>query len=132
MDNSSPLRTPIKRARRLGASGEGTHHFWLQRVTAVALIPLSVWFIVALVSNLIGGDAASVAQWLKSPVTALTLGALLVALFMHARLGVQTIIEDYVKCEIRKIALLLLLNALILGFGAASLMAVVRLHFFGI
>ncbi len=132
MDNPHSLRSPLKRARRLGSSHEGTHHFWLQRVSAVALVPLSIWFVTALVTRLLSPQAFVVAQWLRNPLTALALGALVFALFMHARLGIQTIIEDYVKCEVRKIALLLLLNTVTLGLGAMSLMAVFKLHFFGI
>jgi succinate dehydrogenase / fumarate reductase, membrane anchor subunit len=132
MDNASPLRTPIKRARGLGSSHSGTHHFWLQRLSALALIPLSIWFIVALMTELIGADRAGVAAWLQGPVTALLLASLVVALFVHARLGMQTIIEDYVHCGAKKIAALLTLNILIYGFAAASLMAIARLHFFGI
>lgn len=131
MDNSS-LRTPIKRVRGLGSAHEGTHHFWLQRVSAVALVPLSVWFMVQLSTKLIGANRAMVAEWLGNPLVALALAALVVALFTHARLGIQTVVEDYIKREGRKIVMLLVLNTLILGFGAASLMAIARLHFFGI
>lgn len=132
MRNSSPLNTPIKRARGLGSAHSGTHHFWVQRVSALALIPLSIWFIGQIIGNLLDADRAGVATWLHNPLTALALAALIVALFMHARLGVQTIIEDYIHCEGKKIAALLLLNTGIFGCGAASLMAVARLHFFGI
>ena len=132
MEKSSPLRTPIKRARGLGSAHSGTHHFWLQRISAVALIPLAIWFITSFVITLIGADRAGMAQWLGSPVHALVLGVLIVALFVHARLGIQEIITDYVPHEGKKIALMLLLNVLIYGFGAASLMAIFKLHFFGI
>lgn len=133
MDNSSSsLRTPIKRARGLGSAHDGTRHFWVQRVSAVALIPLSIWFMVTLVSRLLSGEQVAVMIWLRNPLAALALSALIVALFVHARLGVQTIIEDYIHCEVKKIAALLFLNLCIFGFGAASLMAIARLHFFGI
>ncbi|MFZ4541807.1 MAG: succinate dehydrogenase, hydrophobic membrane anchor protein [Rickettsiales bacterium] len=132
MDKSSSLRTPIKRARGLGAAHSGTHHFWLQRVSAVALVPLSIWFMIQLVGNLIGGDVALITHWLSDPLRALLLAAFIIAMFMHARLGVQVIIEDYVHFEGKKIFCLLLLNALIYGFGAAALMGIMRLHFFGI
>lgn len=132
MDRSASLRTPLKRARGLGSGHAGTHHFWLQRASAVALVPLSLWFVAALFTRLIGGDRAAVAEWLKDPLTALALTALVVALFLHARMGVQVIIEDYVKTDNRKIILLLLLSALTIIFGAMSLMAIAKLHFFGI
>ena len=132
MRNNSSLRTPLKRARGLGAAHSGTHHFWVQRVTAVAIIPLAVWFVVTLISKLLGAPRAAVSDWLQQPLVALALASLLVAMFAHARLGLQVIIEDYVANEGKKIALLLLTNALIIGCGAASLMAIFHLHFFGI
>lgn len=122
------LRTPIKRARGLGAAHSGTGHFWLQRVTALALLPLSLWFVVALATRLIHADASSLSQWLHQPLVALALAAFIVALFAHARLGVQTILEDYIHSEVRKIIALLTLNLLVIGFGAASLMAIFHLH----
>ncbi len=129
MDLKPSLRTPIKRARGLGAAHSGTHHFWVQRVSAVALIPLTIWFMVAMLTALVGVDRAGVAGWLSSPSAALLLGALLVALFLHARLGIQTIIEDYVHAEGLKISLLMLLNFMVFGFGAAALMAIAHMHF---
>ncbi len=132
MEKSSSLRTPIKRARGLGASHSGTHHFWVQRVSAVALIPLSMWFMVEILTTLIGADRAGVAAWIANPITALVLAALIVAMFIHARIGIHEIIADYVPHEGKKITLVLLTNALIYGFGAVSLMAIARLHFYGI
>ena len=131
MHNKPTIMTPLKRARGLGAARSGIHHFWVQRVTALALIPLTVWFMVALVIHVVGQDADAVRIWLHQPITALVLAALMIALFWHAKLGVQTIIEDYVHCEGKKIFTLLLLNVLIYGFGAASLMAITHLHFIG-
>jgi succinate dehydrogenase / fumarate reductase membrane anchor subunit len=132
MDKRSSLRTPIKTARGLGSSHSGTHHFWVQRVSAVALIPLSIWFMVEILTKLLGADRAMVGLWLSNPLIALGMGALVVALFVHARLGIQTVIEDYIHGEAKKITALLLLNLFIFGFGALSIMAIFRLHFSGI
>ncbi len=131
MHSKASITTPLKRARGLGAAHAGTHHFWVQRLTALALIPLSIWFIISLVACVVGRDHDAVVAWLRQPVTALVLAALIVALFWHAKLGIQTIIEDYVHCEGKKIATLLFLNILVYGFGAAALMAIAHLHFFG-
>ena len=131
MHNTS-LRTPIKRARGLGSAHSGTHHFWLLRVSALALIPLSIWFIVELLSTLLGADHATIGEWFRNPITALLMAIFVVAMFLHARLGIQEIIEDYVPHKGKKIALLLLNNTLIYGFGAASLLAIIHLHLFGI
>ena len=131
MHNSSHLRTPLKRARGHGSAHSGTQHFWLQRLSALALIPLATWFVVALITQLIHADAAGIGQWLANPFTALLMAALILALFIHARLGIQTIIEDYIHCHAKKIAALLMLNIFTLGLGGASMMAIIRLHFLG-
>lgn len=131
MSNKASIVTPLKRARGLGSAHDGTHHFWVQRVTALALIPLTIWFMVALVTVLINHDVTAVRAWLTQPINAMVLAALIIALFWHAKLGLQVIIEDYVHCEGKKIFTLLLLNVLVYGFGAAALMAIAHLHFFG-
>lgn len=131
MLKSSSLRTPLKRARGLGSGHAGTHHFWLQRASAVALVPLSLWFVAGLFSCVAQGSREAVGEWLAHPLSALALTALIVALFLHARMGVQVIIEDYVKTDNRKIILLLLLSALTIIFGAMALMAIAKLHFLG-
>jgi succinate dehydrogenase / fumarate reductase membrane anchor subunit len=128
MDQSSHLRSPIKRARGLGAAHSGTGHFWLQRLSALALVPLCIWFVVVLMAKLIHADAAGLSQWLHQPLVALAMLGLVVALFTHARLGVQTIIEDYLHSHTKKLIALLILNGLTLVLGAASLMAIFHLH----
>jgi succinate dehydrogenase / fumarate reductase membrane anchor subunit len=132
MHHDSPLRTPIKRARGLGSAHSGTHHFWVQRVSAVALIPLCIWFVTALITQLLGADAQGVALWLQNPFTALLLAVAVVLLFMHARLGLQTIIEDYIHAEGLKLVTLLFVSAISILLGTAALMAIFKLHFFGI
>ncbi|MFZ8294638.1 succinate dehydrogenase, hydrophobic membrane anchor protein, partial [Staphylococcus aureus] len=77
-------------------------------------LPLSIWFVYNLITRLLASDAGVVGAWLGSPLVALAMVALVIALFAHARLGVQVIIEDYVHCQCKKIALLVLTNAAIL------------------
>src|SRR3546814_16387290 len=98
-------RTPIGRIRGLGSAKAGTQHWWVQRVTAVALIPLTLWFVVALIT-LAGADHAAATAWLASPVTAVLMMLLVVATFHHMQLGLQVIIEDYVHREGWKLALI--------------------------
>jgi len=128
MEHSSHLRTPIKRARGLGSAHSGTGHFWLQRLSALALVPLSMWFLVSLITRLIHADASSISQWLHQPLVALAVASLILALFIHARLGIQTIIEDYIHSHTKKIVALLILNVLTYGLGGASLLAIFHLH----
>ncbi len=132
MDKSTSITTPLKRARGLGSAHSGVHHFWVLRISAVALIPLSVWFVVMLLKHLIGADASTIAQWLHNPIQALLLAALIVAGFLHARLGMQEVFEDYIHCKAKKITALLLLNCFTYGLGAAALLAIAHLHFSGV
>lgn len=89
------LRTPLKVARRLGSSHSGVHHWWLQRVTAIALIPLGIWFLF-FIGGLMGGGYPAVAAAIAQPVHALLLIVLAVCLFWHGALGLEVIVEDYV------------------------------------
>lgn len=89
------LRTPLKIARRMGSSKAGVHHWWLQRVTAIALIPLSIWFLF-LMGDLVHAGYAGVLTAIAQPVHAIFLIVLGVCLFWHGALGLQVIIEDYV------------------------------------
>ena len=88
------FRTPVGRARGLGSGKTGTGHFWWQRVTAVALVPLVAWFIGTLVS-LAGADLATVYTVLARPFNAIAFALFAIAMFWHAKLGLQVIIEDY-------------------------------------
>lgn len=127
----SPYTTELKRVRGLGAAHEGTHHFWVQRMTALALIPLSVWFLFKLLVVFLSADITTVSMWFVDPVNAILLALFIIALFMHARLGIQVIIEDYVHCECAKITALVLSSAIHIILGLGSLFAIAHLHFVG-
>jgi succinate dehydrogenase / fumarate reductase, membrane anchor subunit len=122
------LRTPLGNALGLGSAKEGVQHWWLQRVTAVALVPLTLWFVAALVAHL-GADHASAVVWLGAPLTAIAMILLVVATFVHTALGLQVVIEDYVHHEATKIASLVLVRLACWALGAAALFAVLRVAF---
>ena len=122
------LRSPLGRALGLGSAKEGVEHWWVQRVTAVALVPLTLWFVAALVAHL-GVDRAAAAAWLRSPLTAVAMILLVVATFTHMALGLQVVIEDYVHHEATKIASLVLVRLACWALGAAALFAVLRVAF---
>lgn len=88
----------LHRAIGLGSAKTGTEHWWLQRVTAAALVPLLIWFVASLIAHA-GGDYPSVAGWLRSPPVAAIMAALLVAMFWHMMLGLRVIVEDYVHSD---------------------------------
>jgi succinate dehydrogenase / fumarate reductase, membrane anchor subunit len=88
-------RSPLGRARGLGAAHAGSHHWWVERVEAVALVPLTIWFILALL-HLVGAPRQAVIDWLSSPVSMMLMLLLIVTTFHHLSLGVQTVLDDYV------------------------------------
>ena len=124
------MRSMLGRARGLGAAKSGTAHWWAQRVTALALVPLSLWFIGAMV-RLAGLSRAEVAQWAASPVTATLMVALVLATFHHLHLGLQVVIEDYIHAEKPRLAWLLAMRAVVALLALASLISVLRLAFSG-
>ena len=117
---------PMARVRGLGSAKEGTHHWIAQRMTAVALIPLTLWFVISLI-GLIGADLAAVKDWLSSPFNAVMMILTLIAGFHHAQLGLQVVIEDYIHGEGCKIAALWFVKGAAFFFGAAAVFSVVKL-----
>ena len=122
------MRSPLARVRGLGSAKDGTGHWWAQRLTALALIPLTVWFCVSVIA-LTGADYAAVAAWVASPVVAGLLILLVAAVFYHAVLGLQVVIEDYVHHEGSKLALLLAVKALAIVLALSGILSVLTLLF---
>ena len=112
------LRSPLGRARGLGSSRSGSDHYWAQRVTAVALVPLVLWFVVSLIT-VTGSDLAGVKAWVGKPVNATLLLLTLLTGIWHGLLGLQVVIEDYVHTALVK-HLSLILIRLIAAFLAIS------------
>jgi succinate dehydrogenase / fumarate reductase, membrane anchor subunit len=132
MESASDLRTKLSKAKGLGAAHHGVGHWWLQRVSAVALVPLSLWFMYSLVTAMLAPDVAQVANWFAMPMNAIVMVLLLVATFWHAKLGMQVVIEDYVHRPFSKYALLLLNSFICFAFATVSIVAVLKLHFLDI
>ncbi|MEN1939483.1 succinate dehydrogenase, hydrophobic membrane anchor protein [Luteimonas sp. MJ204] len=119
-------RTPLSRARRLGSAKSGTGHFWWQRVTAVVLALLVPWLVGTLVS-MVGADLARVYDVFSRPYNAILMALFVMALFWHAKLGLQVVIEDYVHNRAVELTLLVL-NILLCVLGAlGSLYAIARI-----
>ena len=119
-------RTELGRVRGLGAAKSGVHHWWMQRVTAVANVALVLWFVISLI-RLPGLDHASVLVWLRQPVAAVPMLLLIISVFWHFRLGFQVFIEDYVQEEGLKLLALLALNFYALAGAAAGIFAVLKI-----
>jgi succinate dehydrogenase / fumarate reductase, membrane anchor subunit len=119
-------RTPLARAKGLGSAKSGTGHWWMQRVTAVALIPLSFWLIKFLGLSVTAPYQQTV-DWLTSPVNTICMIAWIIAVFYHAALGLQVVIEDYVAAEGPKIISIWTVNLAFLFLAIAALLAVFRI-----
>ena len=122
------LRTPLGRARGLGSAKDGVHHWWMQRLTAVALALLTPWFL-WLVLTLPATDQGSVHAVLGLPHNAVFLIAFVIALFWHARLGLQVVIEDYVHTRSLEIALQVLVTLACALGTLAAVVAIGRIAF---
>lgn len=118
------LRSSLGRARGLGSAKEGVGHWWAQRVTAIALVPLSIWFVVAMIS-LIGADLATFEEWIGMFGNALLMILTVLVLFYHAHLGMQVVIEDYVHGEAPRVATLLIVKFVLASLAASCVLAVV-------
>lgn len=114
------MRSALGRVRGLGSAKDGTGHWWSQRMTALALIPLGLWFVASVIAH-IGADYETMRAWLSSPVSGGLMLLTVVATFYHAALGLQVVIEDYVHHEAAKLIAIVAVKGacLVLGFAAA-------------
>lgn len=122
------LRSPLGRVLGTGSAKEGTAHWWAQRVTSVALIPLTLWFFFSLVT-LPALDYVTVRAWLALPISGFLALLSVAVLTYHSYLGTAVVIEDYVHGAALKTFLLMLLRFLYVLFGGASLFAILRVAF---
>jgi succinate dehydrogenase / fumarate reductase membrane anchor subunit len=121
-------RTPLARVRGLGSAKSGTEHFWRQRLTAVANVPLTIAFVL-IVFALLGGNHATAQQTLGTPLVAIVMLLFIGSITYHMRLGMQVIIEDYVHEETAKLALIMLNTFFAVAVALASAYAIFKLSF---
>ncbi|HET9482599.1 MAG TPA: succinate dehydrogenase, hydrophobic membrane anchor protein [Xanthomonadales bacterium] len=123
---SAQLRTPLARVRGLGSAKSGTHHWLVQRLTSIALLPLTVWFLYAAL-ELVGGEYADARSFLAQPWNAVLMAAFVLMLFYHAKLGIQVILEDYVHLRWLEVTSQMI-NLFACAFAAlVALFAIVRI-----
>jgi succinate dehydrogenase / fumarate reductase, membrane anchor subunit len=122
------MRTPLGRVRGRGSAKSGTGHFWYQRVTAIANIPLTIAAVIILIT-LLGRNQAATAQILGSPAIAIILLLFIASITTHMRLGMQVIIEDYVHDDSSKLTLLMANTFFSVAVGLASAYGILKLSF---
>ena len=123
-------RSALGQVRGLGSAKEGTGHWWSQRLSSLALVPLSLWFMLSLVA-MAGADHATIVAWIASPIVAGLLILLVTATFFHAYLGLQVVIEDYVHGEGWKLTLMLICQAAAIVLGLAGVLSILMILFRG-
>jgi succinate dehydrogenase / fumarate reductase, membrane anchor subunit len=128
MSTGGKLQTPLARVRGLGSARSGTEHFWRQRLTAVANVPLTIAFVLIVVS-LLGRNHAAVQQILGSPIVAMLMLLFIGSATYHMRIGMQVIIEDYVHSDVPKLFLLMLNTFFTIVVGLAAAYAIFKLSF---
>ena len=125
------LRSHLGRVRGLGSSNNGVQHWWMQRLSGIALVPLSLWFVFSVIGLLINADLATVTNWVGQHYNPVLLILFVICMFHHAQLGLQVVIEDYTRSEFTKVTLLVTVKLTALLLSTCSIFAVIRLTFGG-
>ena len=127
---SEHIMSPLAKARGTGSAHHGAVHWLHQRITAIANIPLMLWLVWSVV-HLSGADYQDVSLWLTQPVNAILMILSILSMFYHAVLGLQVVIEDYVRCEFSKFASLLAIRLTFVALGVAAIFSVLKVSFGG-
>jgi len=120
------MRSQLGRVRGLGSAKSGLAHWWTQRLTAIALVPLSLWFVFS-VLHLLGASHDAVVDWISGPWTIVFTLVLIVATFHHLQLGLQVVIEDYIHDDAARLAALLAVKGAAILLGMACVVSVLKL-----
>jgi succinate dehydrogenase / fumarate reductase membrane anchor subunit len=124
------MRSPLGRVLGLGSAKEGVEHWWMQRITALALVPLAIWFIIAAL-GMIGADRAAMVVWMHNPMSPVFAILLIVTVVYHLALGLQVVIEDYIHGEAWKLGLTIVMRLWCIVLVGRGVLAVLTLAFAG-
>ncbi len=122
------MRSHLGRARGMGAAKSGTHHWWIERVTAIALVPLTVWFLYA-VLHLLGADQGHVRRFMASPINTTLMLATVAMTFHHMQLGLQVVMEDYIDSQKWQAVAILLTKAVAVLLALLCAVSILRMAF---
>jgi succinate dehydrogenase / fumarate reductase membrane anchor subunit len=122
----SPMRSPLGRVLGLGSAKEGVEHWWMQRLTAIVMVPLAIWFAIAAI-GLIGADRAAMIAWMHNPIAAMLMVLAIIAMLYHLALGLQVVIEDYVHREGWKLGAIIMVRVWCFLLVLRGILAVVKL-----
>ena len=125
--NNEGMRSPLRRALGLGSAKTGVEQWWHERVSALALVPLTVWFAASLIGHT-GSDYATFIAWLRTPINSLLMVLLLAGIFYHTALGLQVVIEDYAHSALKTVALFGMRLGCC-GLAVAGILAILRIAF---
>jgi succinate dehydrogenase / fumarate reductase membrane anchor subunit len=124
---SQNLRTPLSRVLLFGSAREGANSFIVQRLSAIALVPLLLWFVAEIIFFIIWADYASLVTWMRSPFNSELLIILIILIFYHANAGLHEVIVDYIHNQIIKVMTTVFIKFAIIAIAVASVLAVLRI-----
>jgi succinate dehydrogenase / fumarate reductase, membrane anchor subunit len=122
----SPMRSPLGRVLGLGSAKAGVEHWWMQRLTAIIMLPLTIWFAITALA-LIGADRAAMVAWMHNPMAAMLMILAIIAMLYHLALGLQVVIEDYIHAEGWKLTWLIVMRVWCFLLMLRGILAVVKL-----
>lgn len=120
------IQSPLKKAKGLGSAKSGSHHWWMQRISAVALIPLAIWFVVIVINTTV--NDVSIVSILGSPMNTVLMILFFAATLYHGTLGLQVVIEDYVHCPCGKVFWLVAIKFVSIITAVAGILALITFH----
>ena len=123
------MNTPLSKVRGLGSAKTGTHHWWMQRVSAVASIPLVIWFVISMLGH-VRSDFATISSWMQVPLVAVLMILLIANMSYHMKLGLQIALEDYVHGRARVVSMLVLDFATVV-LAVLGIFSVLKISFGG-
>ena len=122
------FRSPLSKAKGLGSAKEGVGHWWMQRITAVALVPLCLWLVFAIA--LLGkADYDTMIGWLQRPLVSILLILMILPLFYHAALGIQVVAEDYLPVKWQRLLVIMVVNFICITASVISIFAILKIAF---